>query len=174
MQAHLPNQIDLWKLAAAGSSLQGSLPQAGMTRLAAVANSLKGMVAVDLHGGTDEQGRRFIAGELKTCVEVVCQRCLEPLQYSLNVELKLGLIRSEAQATHLPAEYDPLLALETGNDMSALVEDELILALPFAPMHNKSQSCKRADTLLADKPPATKQSNPFAVLATLRDKSSSN
>lgn len=168
MPAPLPDHIDPWKLAAAGTRLQGEVPLAGMARLTPLLNKLDGNVAVDLQGGVDEGGTRFIAGQLNTCVELICQRCLEPLQIALNLELRLGLIRSESQATHLPAEFDPLLALESGITVSTLVEDELILALPFAPMHAENQACQRVGSIPADDQPAEEQTHPFAVLATLR------
>jgi len=168
MRASLPDHIDPWKLADAGMRLQGKISLAGMARLGASLSKQNGVVTVDLQGGVDEGGVRLISGQLLTCVEMICQRCLEPLQISLSVKLKLGLIRSESQAAQLPDEYDPLLAGESGIALAALVEDELILALPFAPMHAGAQSCWRMESNSPAEQPATTRTHPFAALAALR------
>lgn len=68
-----------------------------------------------------------------------CQRCLQPLQYTIDDELRLGVIVSNSQAKILPPDYDPLLVVAEQQRLAALVEDELIVRLPIAVMHNTNK-----------------------------------
>lgn len=110
-------------------------------------------------------------------VEMVCQRCLESFQHTLVSDATLR-VRSRPSGT----ADDERMGGNDGQDeiecdpgdrinLRELVEDEMILALPFAP------TCERpacgldvpADVATgeADESPARKE-NPFAALAALR------
>ncbi|NJN45369.1 MAG: DNA-binding protein [Candidatus Competibacteraceae bacterium] len=171
MQARPPNRIDPWNLAAKGVQWQGELPLAGMQRLSAMLRKSDGMVTVSLQGGVDDQKVHFISGRVQTRIELVCQRCLGPLQLPLTIDLRLGLVRSASQTGTLPPEYDPLVTPEKDIAVSDLVEDELILAVPFAPMHDETPACRTLNTSSAGEIPGetrlAKTTQPFAALSTL-------
>jgi len=171
MQARPTNRIDPWNLAVKGVQWQGELPLAGMQRLNTMLRSSNGAVTVTLLGGVDDQQVHFITGQVQTQIELVCQRCLGPLQLPLVVDLRLGLVRSSSQAGTLPPEYDPLVTSEQDIAVSELIEDELILAVPFAPMHDETQACRTLNTALADEASGEnrleKTTQPFATLSTL-------
>jgi uncharacterized protein len=103
-------------------------------------------------------------------VNVVCQRCLRPFSLPLRVDNTVGLVRTQAQLDAMDAlevegegpdvEY---LVAERQMDVLALIEDELILVLPYAPRH---EACPESDGQPADRPPA--EASPFAVLGRLR------
>ncbi len=172
MQICPPDKVDLWKLAAAGDRLRGEIPLQRMPRLLSLLSAGAGEVTVALHAGVDESNTRFIAGHLETTVEVVCQRCMSPLRLPLVVDFRLGLIRTESQAVGLSTEYEPLLAPEGGTAMSEWVEDELILALPLAPLHDDVRECETHGFTLPGAYQAlpAKQANPFAALSVLVNK----
>ncbi|MFO1349882.1 MAG: YceD family protein [Gammaproteobacteria bacterium] len=164
MQSGLSGKIDLWKVAAAHDRLSGSLPLAELPRLSALLHSTDGCVAVQLAGGMDDQSIAFIAGQAKTTVEVVCQRCLEVMSMALAVDFRLGLVASETQAENLPARYEPLI-LQEPLSVAELVEDELLLALPLAPKHENSAQCRAG--MRIESAAETSTSKPFAQLAGL-------
>lgn len=168
MQTRLPDQIDLWKLAATTARLQGEVALADMPRLTSLLSAFQDQVAVRLEGGTDKQQVPFVAGNLEVTVELICQRCLEPIQWPLSVAFRWGLVHAEGQAAGLPKEYDPLVVPESGVMISALVEDELILALPLIPRHNDIRQCEANGFALPPQAPSARR-NPFAALSPLKD-----
>ncbi len=165
----LPSKIDPWRLAAEGGRLDGALALAALPRLAAVLSRADGRVSVALVAGIDPRGVRFIKGLLQTGIELVCQRCLGPLRWSLDLTVSLGLVHSEAEADRLPEEYEPLLVPEGAVCVADLVEDELLLALPQIPRHDDVCECEvngyRAPSggSMLD----TEHDQPFATLASL-------
>jgi uncharacterized protein len=165
----LPDKIDPWRLAAEGGRLEGALALATLPRLVAVLNRTDGMASVTLTAGVDEQHVRFIKGTVRTVVELVCQRCLEPLRSLLDVTVSLGLVHGEAEAERLPEEYEPLLVPEGIIRVADLVEDELLLALPQIPRHDDVHECvangyrPSASELAVD----MEHGQPFATLASL-------
>jgi uncharacterized protein len=92
---------------------------------------------------------------IKTDLPAICQRCLEEMQ--IKLDLNLDYLISEKVDDALD-ENDEIDWLETNNamDLQELIEDELLLALPFAPMHDKN--CSKLSMQSGEKP------NPFAVL----------
>ncbi|HRD64723.1 MAG TPA: YceD family protein [Candidatus Competibacter sp.] len=162
-----PNKINLWHLAAESGRLEGELMLAAMLRLAAL-NRADGKVTVSLMAGLDDQGVHFVKGKLRTEIELVCQRCLGPLQLPLDVTVSLGLIRVEAEADRLPGEYEPLLVPESGIAVASLVEDELLLALPQIPRHENLRECEaNGYAAPGTTTPEAERRQPFAVLASL-------
>ncbi|MCB1735915.1 MAG: DUF177 domain-containing protein [Gammaproteobacteria bacterium] len=136
-----------------------------------------GDVDVELEFGVDVGRIRFISGSVKTRVSMPCQRCLEPMSIDIDARVHLGIVIAEAQIDRLPTEYEPLLIGEDLIDPAVLVEDELLLALPLAPRH-EPQDCPAWEKVSAGSEGgvtpsgATKSTrpNPFAVLASLKDK----
>ena len=163
----LPDKINPWQLVADHGRLTGDLALAELPRLAALLNQTNGVVSVTLAAGMDGQGLRFIAGRLHTIVELICQRCLGPLQLPLEVTVHLGLVHSEAEADRLPDDYEPLLAPDGLMAVADLVEDELLLALPQIPRHADQRECEAHGYGAPDPAFITEQRRPFGLLASL-------
>src|SRR5699024_9170986 len=94
--------------------------------------------------GTYEQATGFAWLDIKASGSVLltCQRCLQPFEYNLQVANSLRLLSSEAQLRSmedLEAEGDGVdyeyIVSKPDTDLMQLLEDELILALPYAPKH---------------------------------------
>lgn len=165
----LPDQIDPWRLAVEGGQLNGVIALAALPRLVAELVHPHGEVNLTLSAGIDLQGVRFIAGCVRTEVALVCQRCLGPLQWPLDIAVRLGLVHNEAGADRLPDEYEPLLVLEGLIRIADLVEDELLLALPLIPRHDAMQECEANgyQTPSGKVAPHIERGQPFATLASL-------
>lgn len=93
-----------------------------------------------------------------------CQRCLELMPTVLCFDRRYLFVRDEEQAARLDEDLeDDVLVLERELDLHALVEDELLLAMPLVPMHD-------ACTAPMPGPEAASPSiGPFASLAVLRE-----
>ena len=103
--------------------------------------------------------------EAQTYLPLTCQRCLTPVATELVVAQDLRFVSSEEQAAFEDEEADEdVLALEPHIDVQALIEDELIMAMPLVALHGDCQpDGYQADELVIDEKP-----NPFAVLAGLK------
>jgi uncharacterized protein len=99
---------------------------------------------------------------------------MEPMSLPVNTPLLLGLVQGFDEAERLPEEYDPWLVEEDRVRPEALVEDELILALPQVPMHPSGEACASGNLGQAPKdaqteePSGSETENPFQVLAQLK------
>ena len=167
MSERLPVLIDPIRLADEGVRLQGELTGAEMTRLRVLTapDSRPSAVTVDLQFERDAVGIRRMQGQIRTTLEMVCQRCLNRMTMRVEALPKLTLLQPGEAAQ---AEDEDALPLEATVMLSELVEDELLLAMPMIPAHAE------VDCAVAAKPGAVHASgqkkNPFAVLHGLKDK----
>jgi uncharacterized protein len=69
---------------------------------------------------------------------VTCQRCLSDFAYPVDHRTLAVLARSESEADALDEASDhEVVVADRPLDPAQLVEDELLLTLPFAPMHEE-------------------------------------
>jgi uncharacterized protein len=102
--------------------------------------------------------------------DVRCERCLGPVRVDLQEDRQFLVVKDEATAAKLDADaedYDVIAGSEQF-DLHALVEDEILMALPPVPMHD---DCERPASL-ADLPDdeVEEKPNPFAALSQLKGK----
>jgi uncharacterized protein len=112
--------------------------------------------------------------EASTEVALECQRCLQPMRLALEAERRIYFVEGEDAAAALDAENeDDVLALTPTLDLQALVEDELLLALPLVPRHEVCpEPLPRA--LVEDDRAREAADHPFAALAALKQGSRPN
>ena len=170
-----PRRFDVRSFAADALSIAGEWPLAGLTRLAsaAVPESIVGSppVAWSVRGSRDKllaagsQAALTIAANGVLAMQ--CQRCLQPVDVSLAVDRRLFFVESEDAAAALDTESeDDVLTLEPAIDLQALIEDELLLALPLIPRHDV---CPEPLPVSTDVDVvAAPAEHPFAALAALK------
>lgn len=138
--AFMPRQpvIDGFEFAAAGATQQGTWPLADFPRLHDVLASAEGEVSYRVEGAHDGQGRPALRIRVSGVLQLCCQRCLEAMPYPVDTDETLVLAASVAE---IDADRDPLGAdrVVAGREMPVreLIEDELLLALPYAPRHEE-------------------------------------
>lgn len=115
-------------------SFAGSLPLDRFTRLAGSLASPSGTVDYALDFDRDELGIAYIGLRATTLLTLTCQRTLEPFQFPVAIDTRLGLIGKESEEAGLPAGYEPLLTADGQLNPVEVIEDELILALPVVPL----------------------------------------
>ena len=91
---------------------------------------------------------------------VPCQRCLESMMIALNISSEFILVKDESE---IPPEEDDIeeqdyIVAEAEMDVMQLVEDEILLALPYAPKHEIKDCAVKAEVNELKAP------NPFAAL----------
>jgi uncharacterized protein len=137
--------IDGFEFAATGAAQQGVLPLGRFPRLRDLLATDAGEAAYAIEGVRDGQGRPSLSVKVKATLQLRCQRCLEPLPLEVDAESLLVLAASQAELEADPESVDAPDRVVAGHEMPVadLVEDELILAVPYAPRH---EDCKGAET----------------------------
>ena len=129
-----------------------------------------GEVQVELYFSRDEQRIATMHGHYQVDAPLLCQRCLEQVVVPIDSECDVGFVTSDEAAKQLPRHYEPVIVGDEPLDLHALIEDELLLALPAVPMHPQ-QTCQhppgyRPET--AELEEKSEKPNPFSVLAKLK------
>lgn len=163
----LPNRIDPRKLAEREVRITGKADIKAMPNLSQTLSEKDGCIDVDLQFAVDEQRIRTITGSAHGHVKMTCQRCLESVDVVVEADFNLGVAASEEAAKQLPRSYDPLIVEDEEIELLPVLEEELILSLPFDAYHDDCSiqtSFGDAEAVAED----TKKPNPFSVLAQLK------
>jgi uncharacterized protein len=170
----LPQTVNTRKAVTREARYRGVLGAEQLPQLQELLIAERYPVAVDMRFFPDDQGQQRISVELTATVRMVCQRCLEPFTSHIASRSELGIVRSDEEAQHLPADCEPLIALAE-TDLWRVAEEELALALPVVAYHPEGECPGAADpggsqeTAEAQGSPAEASPNPFDVLSTLLD-----
>jgi len=171
MRGGLPEHINPLHLADTGVQLAGDLPVTRLQRLKAMLASKEGRVRVTARFSVDEQGRRVLELKASADLEMTCQRCMGSVAVPVAVDAALELVPEESADDAASERYEPLVVSRDRMSLAEIVEDELLLQLPMIPRHEEGD-----DACLPGAGPGdgqkqdTARENPFAVLATLKDK----
>ena len=139
--------IDGFEFASAGATQQGVLPLREFPRLRDVLASDAGEVAYEINGVRDGRGRPSLQVKVRGSLQLRCQRCLEPMTLEVDSETLLVLAATVAEIHADPADVQAPDRVVAGKEMPVrdLVEDELILAVPYAPRHESCTPRPSAD-----------------------------
>lgn len=156
--------IDSLEFARAGQSLSGSLPVSGFARLRDSLFDVGGEVRFSVKGGHDERQRPVLTLEITGLLHLQCQRCLGGLDYPLQLSGSVLLVSAGETAEGL-AEGGDDDWIDAGPtlDLAELVEDEILLGLPYAPRH-ETGICRPGLDAQAERADASA----FAKLAALK------
>lgn len=157
--AHQP-VIDGFEFASAGATQQGVWPLRDFPRLRDMLAADAGEVKYQISGVRDERGRPSLRLAVTGTLSLRCQRCLEPMPFEVNTDETLVLAATLAEIHAEPGDTNAPDRVVAGKEMSLrdLIEDELILAVPYAPRH---ESCSAAS---ADEVAGQAKALPFAGL----------
>lgn len=150
--------IDGFEFASAGARQQGIWPASDFPRLRDMLASDSGEVAYEIEGVHDERGRAALRLRVNGTLQLRCQRCLEAMPFEVHTDETLVLAGTLAEIHAEPADANAPDRVLAGKEMPVreLVEDEVILALPYAPRH---ESCSARPS-----PDADGKTSPFAGL----------
>lgn len=179
MTRHLhPGRLDLQSFAQRSEPLVETTPLQNMKRLAHEAQGLQPDLYVTWQARAESRPRTDGDEELwlhllaKASIPLICQRCMAVVAIPLDVNQWYRFVANEdiAMAEDDQSEED-LLVMAPLFDLIAVLEDELLMALPLVPMHDE---CPVAPVLRAGAPGITGEqvgkSSPFAVLGQLKKK----
>ena len=170
-----PQRLNLQALAQDGQPWSEATPLQDLQRLADEAQGLTPDAAVqwqaraELRPQAGAEDQVWLHLSAQASVPLTCQRCMAPVSAPLEVDQWYRFVESEevAMAEDDEAEED-LLVMVPQFDLLALLEDELLMALPLVPMH---ETCPVTPVFSAGDPAveaAEAKPNPFAVLGQLK------
>lgn len=152
-------------------SFQGTLPVAALKRLGEVLAGDAGTVEYTLDFDRGELGTAMLVVHAEASLTLMCQRSLEPFVLPVTVDSRLGLIRAEREEAGLPPGFEPLMVTDDHVQPAAVIEDELLLAVPLVPISPQSEWPDQGlESEAPDAPSDPQQDNPFAVLRELKHK----
>ena len=144
----MPHQpvIDGFEFASAGAKQQGSMPVSSFSRLRDLLASDAGEVAYRIEGRRDARGRPSLLVSVAGTLQLRCQRCLEAMPFEVDEQdlLVLAATQAEIDADPVDAQAPDRVLAKKDMSLHELVEDELILALPYAPRHEGCGAGKAA------------------------------
>lgn len=142
MSALLPASVDAERMVSGRRSFKGILPVTELPRLVEVLARDSGEIAYDLDFGQGELGDPELRVRLAARLTLECQRTLQPFEWAVEVDARLGLLASEDGVAALPEQCEPLLLEQGRLQPRKVIEDELLLALPLVPVKPGSEILK--------------------------------
>ena len=186
-KSHHFNRLNLQAFALAGMPVAETTPLQIMERLAQEAQALgtesvaRWTAIAELRPGRQAEQDVWLHLTASACISLTCQRCMGTVGLPLEVDQWYRFVATEAIAMAEDDESEEdLLVMELQFDLLALLEDELLMALPLVPMHGECPvapamqvgedalaSAARSD---GDDPQLGEKPHPFAALAQLKTK----
>lgn len=166
---HHLSHLALDSLPDAGWQGQGTLPLTALPRLAAELHTPSGAVqwalTLSRQPGGDGRPQWWLHVQADGPLQLVCQRCMQPMNWTLHVAQAYRFVPTEAEAEAQDAEAEEdVLAWQPTLDALALLEDEALLALPAFAVHAKGTPGCQPPAQASD----AQVPHPFAALAALR------
>lgn len=156
--------IDGLNFAREGGRLQGELAVALMPRLEDLLEEQTAAVRYVIAGSINAQGRPVLDVRTEATLPLVCQRCLGRMDYELRRKSRFVLVEGDQDLPDV-SEEDPsieTISADALTDVPDIIEQEVVLGLPIAPMHRQGACESAVKTPRDDKP------SPFAVLERLK------
>jgi uncharacterized protein len=172
---HHASRLNVPVFASEGESLVGATLLQNMERLAQESSGLQPDSTINWQAraelrpgaGTDEDIWLHLTAS--TRLPLTCQRCMTTVDSPIEVDQWYRFVATEeiAMAEDDESEED-LLVMEPHFDLLAVLEDELIMALPVVPMHEVCPITPPMQTGDIEAAESVEKPNPFAVLAQLK------
>jgi uncharacterized protein len=161
MPTELPDECDCRQLAHETGRLAGTIAGGRLQRIGPPYR-LVGSVDVALRFAPDGRRGIVITGDLVAPMEAQCQRCLAWMPLPLRAQVEVVAV--EQSGDHGDEDRDYIEITEGRLQVLVLVEDELLLSCPLAPVHEHGD-CADRDLLAAGRTEPPQRA--FAGLADL-------
>ncbi|MDR2189494.1 MAG: YceD family protein [Azonexus sp.] len=119
--------------------LAGQLEVVQLERLHDLLTDVSGALDWRLAGERGRRGEPLLRLTVEGGLLLACQRCLGAVPFDLDIDSLLELVPAGAELSQEELEDDSRDFLPVAHDLDVaeLVEDEILLALPVAPRHEK-------------------------------------
>jgi uncharacterized protein len=161
----LPKNIKPRKLCHLGSHqglvLKGTLLVENASKLSDKIIGQQATAKLELNFGLDESNHCCVRLKGHINLTLLCQRCLQPNDETLELDSTLSPVVGDVEAKALPDNFEPLWAPEDEVDLLQWIEEEILLCLPIVPMHHHECNNAMKDFEQIETP---QKSSPFAQL----------
>ena len=132
---------DLDHLARLGRAIEGEIDLGKLKRLAALLSRPVGAVNASMAVLPRADGNLQLRLQCSAEVELVCQRCLEPMRYVLTGAAGYEVVEESPEESSGDGDIERLVLEGRRLNPLQLIEEELIVSLPFAPRHEDIAAC---------------------------------
>lgn len=164
----IPRIVEPRRFAQLGVKLSGFVPVELLNRLIETGVEAE-RIHIDFEFDVDEGKAKVVTGVILADVFMQCQRCLEPVKKSLECAVSTAIVWNEDAVKTLSASLEPWIVPQDEADLYAMIEDEILLNLPFVAYHD--EPCVDSARLSVGAPAGsqdTEENNPFQVLRQLQ------
>jgi uncharacterized protein len=155
--------LDAESAATAGAVIEREFRIADFARLADRLARPEGMASVRMALSRID-GMAMGQLSVRAIAQLTCQRCLGPMRRTLESESALAFVADENAP--VPEGREPVAGDTRRVDLAALVEDELLLALPLIARHAAGEACELPQAQIA-RTAGRETRRPFAGLKDL-------
>lgn len=150
--------IDNVKFAKTGQELSGTLNLANLERVQELDN-YSGVIEYKLLGSLDTLNRPTLTLSVCGIITALCQNCLQPMEIQIENSSRITVFFNEDQLdsalfTEQDSGVEDGVLAEEEFDVLNLVEDEVIMLLPYASKHDECMGLSYHD----------EAESPFSVL----------
>jgi len=171
----LPVEVDPFRLVEQGRLFDGRIPLNDFKRVSELLfksskeddKAETPLVKVHLEFTRTDTKLPVVKGQINVDLSMICQRCLDAKDESLETSFEVVLVSSDEQAERLQEGFDTWLVEDQILFINDFLEDEILLAIPFVVAH---EDCQPARELIEALPEdmqekiSQEKENPFAVL----------
>ncbi|WP_153099816.1 DUF177 domain-containing protein [Paraburkholderia hayleyella] len=144
-----PRELDLFEFARSGCQAAGAMRVSQLPRMLNEVPSeapdrdtlftwqAEGATQPELQDDGAEGPQPYLRLAVHGAAWLECQRCLAPYEQAFDVDATYRIVSSEEEADAFPLDEDTVEVIVGSRqfDLSALIEEELLLALPLVPKH---------------------------------------
>ena len=161
------DQVNAKELAARAAVVERRLDLARLKRVQEAGGLPGTCVNARLRFGTFE-GRTTVDVAIEGIAALRCQRCLQPCECAIDESAQLMVVRDEDE--ELPGGYEPVIGSPEHVSLVAVIEEQVLLALPLVPMHADSDDCRPTTDAESSDESREDRQRPFANLRELIDR----
>jgi uncharacterized protein len=172
-------QVNAKELSARAAVVERKLELSQLDRVRDAGGLPGTRIAAQLRFGSFE-GRTTVDVRVEGVAMLSCQRCLQPYASGVDERAQVMVVRDEEES--VPGGYEPFVGVPEQLSLAALVEEQVLLALPLVPTHTAGDAqCRSSGAEVVPlapspaKPPAAtaaaeEKQTPFANLRELLEK----
>jgi uncharacterized protein len=129
--------VDVFELARSEGTASGALALRDAAELRESLADDDGAIEFSLHGFTDQHDRPCARLQATGRLALVCDRCAQRCDFDLVLAAEYRFVSSQAELDRIPVTVDDIEHLVGSRhfDVTQLVEEEAILAVPLSPRH---------------------------------------
>lgn len=158
--------IDAFEFCRLKERRHGKVTIADSARLSVECIDKSAVLSWSLEGGVSASGLAQLTLSVSGSVSLLCQRCLTPCAFDIATASVLLLAKDDVHADEIEAMLDndaiDVIVGSKALDVMALIEDEVLLAMPLSAKHEVCPDAVAMDALNG-----AKKGSPFDVLKRL-------